>query len=40
MICIVLGSIAFAASGAKGFGKRLDIFGLVYCSATAVTVGF
>ena len=31
MICNYIGTIAFAASGAiKGFGKRLDIFALVY----------
>ena len=29
MICNYIGTIAFAASGAiKGFGKRLDIFGI------------
>lgn len=29
MVCNYIGTIAFAASGAiKGFGKRLDIFGI------------
>ena len=31
MICNYIGTIAFAASGAiKGFGKRLDIFGISF----------